>query len=136
MLCNTKPFRLTVLAVIVVAVTGCIDEPTVPGTTSTRNSQQLIIRCNSTDEIWELKCSGTEWTGSVGNCSVNSTISSLSHSAAACRRSSMQYFCHLLTFDCSAFVMNNEKIQNATFRHLLTQFSSLLEHNDVCGNTD
>ena len=34
-----------------------------------RSADSIEIRCNHTKELWHLKCVGTEWIGTRGNCS-------------------------------------------------------------------
>ena len=36
-------------------------------------SMTVVVRCNETSESWHLLCRGTEWIGTVGNCSADVT---------------------------------------------------------------
>ena len=40
-----------------------------------RHGDDLVVKCNITDEIWYLTCQDNDWIGQIGNCSASSNPS-------------------------------------------------------------
>ena len=70
---------------------GCADEEVFPSGMSLirhEDRSRILLRCNSTGEFWMMRCTGSQWTGSVGNCSTSSSSFSSSSSSASFSSSS------------------------------------------------
>jgi len=57
-----------------IAAVGCADVAPPHGAEASREGDVMVIRCNSTGETWFLSCSGSRWTGTVGNCSTHQSF--------------------------------------------------------------
>jgi hypothetical protein len=69
---------LTPQFIIQFQFTGCPNIIPPTGSTVTRDRNVLTIRCNLTGDGWQLTCAGTQWIGTVGNCSTHATQTSWS----------------------------------------------------------
>lgn len=58
-----------IYAIIFTAV-GCPDIELSPGMWVRRMEDQMVVRCNQTEETWYLICQEGEWKGRLGNCSM------------------------------------------------------------------
>ena len=52
-----------------VLVSGCPDVHNPGHSWSVRNGDGLMVKCNYSTEVFNLKCVGNQWVGELGNCS-------------------------------------------------------------------
>lgn len=67
-----------------------------------RYDDSLVVRCNLSQETWYLTCKGTDWIGTISNCSdgiIDSAVlfSCLSNCEFTKRRVSFFFICKLMT---------------------------------------
>lgn len=56
------------------AAIGCLEIPLPPNTHAETTDSEMVVRCLNTDQSWTLKCIGTKWIGTVGQCTVPTSI--------------------------------------------------------------
>ncbi len=57
----------------VCAAVGCANIDIPSGMWMRREGDNLLVRCNQTEEIWYLTCENEAWKGRIGNCSAGET---------------------------------------------------------------
>ena len=60
---------------------GCLDIPVPHNAYSEKEEDRLIVKCHNSNRQWALKCIGTRWIGSFGNCTVPPSTLVSSHKA-------------------------------------------------------
>ena len=52
-----------------ISAIGCPDLVRQPDTWMQRKGENLVVKCNHSQETWYLTCQSTTWIGEIGNCS-------------------------------------------------------------------
>ena len=61
-----KPFY----GLFIIPAVGCADLDTPPDAWYKRKGDDATIGCKNNPKIWQLRCDGEKWIGTVGNCSL------------------------------------------------------------------
>ncbi|ELT90699.1 hypothetical protein CAPTEDRAFT_211537 [Capitella teleta] len=60
--------KQTPIAIITYKAVGCVDFNIPSDSYVEKVGQDLTVKCYNTEQSWNLKCIGTRWLGSIGNC--------------------------------------------------------------------
>ena len=58
-----------------ISVKGCQDPALASTFVVERKSKRAQVRCRSSGDAWTLRCDGSNWVGSIGNCSLCKILS-------------------------------------------------------------